>query len=145
MNYLEKIKTELLKNENIKEIDIFEEMQEDRLNSFWYYNSGVIINIEYKWKKFEIMAIGEIQILDKNWNTIYKNGAELNNWLPFNSDFIENDTNLLKLIELWYSWENNNWFSIAEINNNNNDEFLDDWFTSEDIINSMDVILEIID
>ena len=98
---------------NDKRIIIHQELQHLREDSFWY--DGLIAEMG----KFRLYACGEIRIYNKNGELVHDGFKERNGGIEGELS-IDND--LQKIGNNYddkYYWENNNWFEVGWIDENN--------------------------
>ena len=110
-------------------VTIYQEIKQNRLDSFWYHWD--IASISKDWKEVVLSAHWEIQINEcDNW-IIYI--PWMIDQLPF--DFSKwTDSDLMDMDNEKYDFVFNNWFSVYNIDTPNNDEVLDsiEYFLDEE-------------
>lgn len=114
-------------------VQLHQDIKENRLDSFWY-----------EWDIATISKVGKSVVLSAHW---YIQINEVDNWivyvvwkvdeLPF--DFNTwTDEDLANMDNEKYYWVNNNWFSVYNVNDPQDDDVYDSMedFFSEDTFNS---------
>lgn len=114
------------------EIEVFQDMTEERKDSFWY--DGEIVSATRNWVTLIFWAYWEVLIRDSFSNEIYDKDHIDENNLPFDYN-TWTDAELVKMFsnnDFHYVF--NNWFTIYDETNPNDDAICD---TVEDFLNNL--------
>lgn len=100
------------------EILVDNTISSEHKDSFFY--DGLVLSFKKGRYTYSIEAVGDIRIENKKGEVVYHNHRNYDDLIK-----VKNDSDLSKICEPKYLWENNNWFEFL-ILDTNFDDYIDD-------------------
>lgn len=121
---------------------VFTDVYENKSIPFFSEWLDIMQIIDENNNKFIIDTNWNTKIYGPEWNVVYNNWSEYNEWLPFD---IEKATNkdYLELEEKWYTIDESSWYSIFNIDNEMEDESICLNNNYKDIIETIDSFIKL--